>query len=58
MSKVDYSEVYDYLDYLKNHGRRPRTILNAKYRLCHMLDILDEAGRPTKLEEITLEDVS
>lgn len=52
-----YREVNKYLRYLKEHGRRPLTIETVGIHLRHMIDILEEGGRPTKMKQIKLEDV-
>ena len=53
-----YAEVEWYLQYLSDHGRRPLTIENEGILLRHLIDILEDGGRPTKMSRIRLEDVA
>ena len=57
MTTTDYAQVYGYVDYLDLHGRRPATVKQTGSICCRLLDILAEDGRPTRVEEITEEDV-
>lgn len=54
---VNYDDMYVYLDYLREHGRRESSIKSAGCTLRHLLNVLDEGGRPTTVAEITVEDV-
>ncbi len=55
---ANYTDVYWYQEYLRIHGRRPTTIESAGTALKHLLDLLDAGGRPTRVSEISLEDVA
>lgn len=52
-----YQEVSWYLQYLKDHGRRPLTIETTGICLRHMIDILEMGGKPIRMKQIKLEDV-
>ncbi len=57
-TKSQYPEVDWYLQYLRDHGRRPLTIENEGILLRHLIDILRAGGKPTKMSKIHLEDVA
>ncbi len=57
MTTVDYSQVYEYIDYLDLHGRRPLTLKQTRCVCMRLLRTLSEDGRPTRIEEITEDDV-
>lgn len=58
MGESSYSEVEWYLHYLNDHGRRPLTIETEGILLRHMMDIMEDGGKPTKMADISLEDVA
>lgn len=57
MVTIDYSEIESYADYLEMHGRREGTVRNVRYVTRRVIDILAEGGRPTKVAEITEDDI-
>ena len=54
---VDYTQIEEYAQYLENHGRRPGTIKNVRFVTRRVIDILAEGGKPTRVEEITEDDI-
>lgn len=57
MTTVDYSQVYEYISYLDLHGRRPLTLKQTRCVCMRLLRTLSEDGRPTRIEEITEDDI-
>ncbi len=53
---VDFTEMEQYLTYLTEHGRKDPTLRTVRMTLTRLLKKLDEAGRPTSMDDVTLDD--
>lgn len=56
--EADYTDMEHYLEYLREHGRRESSIQSARITIRHLLTMLAEDGRPTRVGDIRLEDVN
>lgn len=52
-----YEQVDVFIDFLKRTGRKESTCRTTRYDLVRLLKILEAAGRPTRAEEITIDDL-
>lgn len=54
---VDYTDMEHYIDYMEEHGRRPKTVETTRILLRHILRALAEHSGHTTIETIDLDDI-
>lgn len=53
----DVKQAYDYIEALRRMGRKETTLKNYEKILVQLLGMLGDAGRPTRAEDITTEEI-
>lgn len=54
---VNLTELYQYQDYLRTHGRKGITVDSILFPIRKMLRMLQDAGRPTAMADLSVDDV-